>query len=668
MKNISKFSVIIILACLPLLMFTRCDGFMDVVPFQEYTEDDVFAEPRLVEALVIQLYNNIRHGALEHTLDGLTDDAYFTHNYGQRPTNEAVITAAAPEWFDNGNNPFRWQDRYTGIRNANFVLSRIDEVEATPNYSRASLNQMKGEAHYLRAHMYHELLRGYGGVPIVDEIHGLLDIDKMRAPRDNVDDVLAYILKDLTAAEELLPATRPVAVLGRATQYVATGLKARIQLHIASELYADRTVNTLRVNQYHGDRAALYAQAKANAIKVIDDGPYALIDCSAGNVYERSELFKAIITDQTNSEQMFVRNFGLDAGDRNRMGLWHGPNGYFNWSGTTPTHDLVMAFEFEDGSLAINDPDDPDNLFNAGDFRIGNPYNGREPRFYATVATDVNEWGRPRNSAGRVWDPSPMGRLQAGAYELTRPTAATPDNISFAVQTPQFSLDNPTAPAGLIDIDFFGVWGVDTRQGPIEDWNGSWTGYYERKLIDCAVDAQYNPQAVPWTFMRLAEMYTIAAEASVELAALGVDAAKNLEDAAKYIDILRGRVGNVPSKDALVARGLSFDVVGMRSIIRHERRVEFAYESTRYFDVRRWMIAPQTNSKPLTGIRVFARLKPGQTAERPYVHNEEVWEYHYYVNLLGNERRRWDNKLYFAPIHRTDMLANPTLVQNPGSY
>jgi len=634
MKNIRY--IVAILAIGSALTMTSCEDFMNIKSSTEYTEDMVFNDAALAQAYVTQLYNNIRHGALEHTLDGLTDDAYFTHNYGQKAINETAVSESGLEWYNNGNNPFRWQDRYEGIRNANIVISRINEVPAKSGFD---LNRMKGEAYYLRAHMYHELLRGYGGVPIT-EVYGLDDFEKMKIPRNTVGEVLDLILKDLTEAENALPVTVPDAMLGRVTKYVATGLKARIQLHVASPLYADRTVNTLECNQYKGDRMALYRAAKANAIKVIEEGPWKLVDCSVGTNVERAELFKAIITDKKNSEQMFVRNFGIDAGDRNRMGLWHGPNGYYNWAGTTPTHDLVMAFEFENGSLAT--ANDPEPLMKPGDWRKGNPYNGREPRFYATVATDGNTWGRPRGPAGAVFDPTPLGRLQSGAYELTETYRAITIEL----------------PAGLGTVSFNGIWGVDTRQGPIEDWNGSWTGYYERKLIDCAVEAMGVPQAVPWTFMRLAEMYTIAAEASVELG--------ELEDAEKYINILRARVGNVPIRQALAARGKQFNQEDLREAIRHERRVEFAYESTRYFDVRRWMIAPVTNSKPLCGIRVIARLKPGQTQNRPYIHNEEKYDYYYYVNPIGNENRRWADKMYFAPISRDEMRRNPQLKQNPG--
>ncbi|MDR2498005.1 MAG: RagB/SusD family nutrient uptake outer membrane protein [Tannerellaceae bacterium] len=626
-----KKKYIIVLAIFALSL-SACSEFMDEVPSTEYTEEMVFTDAALAQAYVTELYNNIKHGAKEHTLDGLTDDAYFTHNYGQKAVNEAAaISESTLEWFNNDNCPFKWEHRYKGIRHANLLIANLSKVPEKTGYD---INRMIGEAYYLRAHMYHELVRGFGGVPIIDKAYTIDEINDMQIPRNNVGECLDFIVKDLDEAAKYLPAVVEDSHYGRVTKYVAVGLKARILLHIASQLYADRTINTLPVNQFNGDRNDLYRRARAAAIEVIENGPYKLIDCSAGTNVERAELFKAIITDKKNSEQMFVRSFGIESGEENRMGLWHGPNGYRNWAGTTPTQDLVMAFEFEDGSM-------PQGMTQPGDFVVGNPYNGREARFYATVATDGNNWGRPRGADGKVYDPTPLGQLQSGFYELSE------GGTGIDVELP-----NKTT------ISFQGIAGVDTRKGPIEDWNGSWTGYYERKLIDCAVDAQYYRQEVPWTFMRLAEMYTIAAEASIELG--------ELEEGAKWLDVLRARVGNVDTKTAIAKQGKQFNQADLRDFVRHERRVEFAYESNRYFDVRRWMIADQTNNKPLMGILVVGRLKPGQTAGRPYIHDEEKYEYTYYVQGLGNENRKWDNKLYFAPITREERRRNPALVQNPG--
>ncbi|MBD9167855.1 RagB/SusD family nutrient uptake outer membrane protein [uncultured Parabacteroides sp.] len=633
MKNIKN--ILFALAFGSAISFSSCSDFMDISPSNEYEEEEVFNSAGLVQAYVNRVYSYIQHGAKEHTTTGLTDDGYFTHNYGQIAVNEANVSQSDLQWYDRDECPFKWGNRYKGIRYANDIINNIDKVPQDDNYD---LNQIKGEAHFLRAYLYTELVRGFGGVPIVTTVvKDYNDTEAMKQPRNTMKECLEFIVKDCEIAEQNLPETVSTDDLGRATKFAATALKARILLHVASPLYADRTVNTLSFNQYDGDRAALYRAAKEAADQVINSGIYELLDCRGGTNIERSEKWRQIIL-TNNNEQIWTHQFGLldmSGIDLNNLVLQHGPNGYHNWSGITPTQDLVMAFEFEDGTMSTG-------MTKPGDHQIGNPYNGREPRFYATVGTDGNEWGRPRPADAKGLDPTPMGRLQCGYYEVTDGDA-------------QIELSLPDGSK----VNFTGMNGIDTRKGPIEDWNGSWTGYYERKLVDTNVDGQYYKQKVPWTYIRLAEMYLIAAEACVEL--------NDLEGAAQYLDALRERIGIKTTKEALTAQGKAFNQTDMRDFVRHERRVELAYEESRYYDVRRWMIAPETNNKELTGVLVFARLKPGKTAKKPYIHNEETWDYHYYIQSLKfRENRRWDNKMYFAPISRDEINRNELLVQNPG--
>ena len=94
--------------------------------------------------------------------------------------------------------------------------------------------------------------------------------------------------------------------------------------------------------------------------------------------------------------------------------------------------------------------------------------------------------------------------------------------------------------------------------------------------------------------------------------------------------------------------------------------VELTYEHSRYYDIRRWMIAPEIGNKKLTGVSIVGRLKPGKTASLPYVHDEEVYNYTWTVlNLNYIEKRKWDNKMYFAPIKLEETLRNPAIIQNP---
>lgn len=642
MKIKFKYIYLVVAAGLT-LSISSCSDFMDLTPEDQYDEATVWQDAELVQTVINDIYGYLLHGAEENNSSAMTDDAFFTHVYGARDVNEATVSGSNLAWYDRGDCPFKWADRYKGIYRANLVLKNIDDV---PEKVGVDNNIMKGEAHFLRAYLYAELVRGFGGVPLVDKVYSIEEASTLELPRSNMKDCLDFILKDIDEAVKFLPETATGKNLGRATKNAAKGLKARMLLHVASPLYADRSVNTLECNQFNGDRNALYQQALDAAKEVINSGLYSLVDCNAPTIAQIGDLFHNVII-SNNSETIFAKQFvnkseQADNYVRNRVALLHGPNGYHNWAGTTPTHDLVMAFEMEDGSLNTS--------FNkAGESTTVNPYANREPRFYATIGFDGAEWGRARGSDAAIYDPTDLGNLQMGYYELSSggdelevPTALNIEGQ--ATKTEKFK----------------GFNGVDTRKSLIENWNGSYTGYLERKLIDGSVAAtESNFQTNPYPYIRLGEMYLIAAEACIEL--------NKLDEAATYLDALRGRIGRPDTRATLAVRNQSFNQSDLRQFLRQERRAELAYEESRYYDVRRWMIAPESAAKPLLGIVVIGRLKPGKTASLPYVRNEDTWDYTYNViDLTYIEKRKWDNKMYFAPIKREETRRNPAVIQNPG--
>ena len=624
------------------LSLASCSDFMDLTPEDQYDETTVWADADLAKTVVNDVYSYVCDIAQEVNTSAWSDDAFFTHTYGCRDINEATVSPSNLGAYDRDDCPFRWSKQYKGIYRANLVLANIDNV---PEKTGVDLKVLKGETHFLRAYIYTEMLRGFGGVPIVDKVYSIEEATGLELPRANVGEVMDFILKDCDEAINLLPDNQTGSNLGRATKGAAKALKARVMLHVASDLYADRTVNTLECNQYKGDRKELYQRALDAAKEVINNCPYTLVDCNAGTIKEIADNFHNIII-TNNSETIWAKQYvnkdqNADNWVRNRVALLHGPNGYHNWAGTAPTHDLVMAFEMEDGKI-------PSTLLKAGESTNVNPYLGREPRFYATIGYDGAEWGRPRAADGAVFDATPLGNLQFGYYELS--SGGSEVDAIYSVDDE----NNPTKRE-----NFKGMVGVDTRMSNIENWNGTYTGYLEKKLIDGSVSAsEHNFQTCPMPYIRLAEMYLIAAEACVEL--------NKLDEAATSLDALRGRIGRPDTKATLAVRGQSFNQKDLREFLRHERRVELAYEESRYYDVRRWMIAPEAGNKKLTGITIVGRLKPGKTSTLPYVHDESVYDYTWTVlNLNYIEKRKWDNKLYFAPIKLDETLRNPAIIQNP---
>lgn len=95
-----------------------------------------------------------------------------------------------------------WQNMYIGIRKANKIIENIDRI---PNFPSDEIkDRCLGEAYFLRAFFYFELIKRWGGVPIID--HTLvLNQDNLDLPRDTYEKCVEFIENDCKTAAGLLP-------------------------------------------------------------------------------------------------------------------------------------------------------------------------------------------------------------------------------------------------------------------------------------------------------------------------------------------------------------------------------------------------------------------------------------------------------------------------------
>ncbi|MET3114391.1 hypothetical protein AAKU52_002125 [Pedobacter sp. CG_S7] len=598
--------------------------FLALTPPDQIPAEEVWKDPALAQAFVTEIYNGLSVGGFsEQMLSSVSDEAMFTHpNRGIDLVNASIINATTLGWVDN---TWGYTQMYNRIRACNITIERLMGTDNGLT-DQTLKNQLLGEAHFLRAYFYHQLVRFYGGVPIIAKSYALSDDFAIK--RSTYEECISFIVKDCDDAAALLNAmTLPK---GRTSALAAMALKSRMLISAASDLHdittakAKSTVisgfpNPEFIGYLTGDRSKRWKDAQTAAKMVLDAGKgYKLTLTSKVSAADGRNNYKSIAMgggskgpniDAAAASELILARYFIDRSDM-RFGRFNGPNGYHNWAGNTPIGLLVDDYEMLDGTKF--------NWTNA--LHKAAPYENRDPRFYATILYDGADW-KPRDKVSGNVDPA--NQIQTGEYDLME---------------------------GSNIINFKGL---DTRGSSIENWNGSWTGYYMHKFIDAdpnIVDASH-PQFVPWPFLRYTEAVLNYIEASIELNEFG--------EALLWLNRIRFRSG----MPAIV----SGNQAQLRDIYRHERRIEMVYEEQRYHDTRRWMIAAETLGRKTTYIKVSGKFKAGQTMSKPYHYDPTVYNYTYTPTTeTAQENRKWDDKIYFRPFSRDEINRNKELKQNPG--
>ena len=622
------FNYIIAIAVL-LFIATSCSDVLDQQSVDTLSgQEVVFADVNIVKAYLGKCYdrmggntNNGILGAREDLLSSATDQTLCIH----RPANYVNLKGTqSPDqlgwWANVGYGGFlHWNSLYYDIQDVNTIIANIDAVPASTPADEALKTRMKGEAYFIRAFCYASLLFGHGGVVLTSEPYQLGQ-EFLTIKRSTIAETKDFIMEDIAQAISLLPASMEQ---GRANRAAAAALKSRLLLFCASKLTNGgyEPANTL-VSFPAGSQTALL-QAARDAAKEVMDGTYGtfslvgstddpVLPLTYAQVKVYSDNFFNIFNQKGkwNSETIWGIQFPLTGGNVNRANIWYGPNGYHNWGNNDPTEPAVRKFEMADGTPFVWDKYNPgDQLLRTATAAelaadpLRNPYAGREARFYATVLYHGAEWqARPSDAA--AFDP--LNQVQTGHF---------------------YNND------GTLKIN-----GIDTRQGLIESWNATKNGYYIKKFMDPATVGQYFYNTNTWVEFRYAEILLNYAEACIELG--GADLQPGLD----ALNLVRNRAG-LPDR-------VTADQATARDYVRQERFIEFFAEGHRWYDIRRWMIAPNV-------IENVYEMKIKQ-----FTNGNMEWK----IDLAAmSDARSWgSDKLYWLPISRDEMNKAPQLQQNPG--
>ncbi|MBQ9654026.1 MAG: RagB/SusD family nutrient uptake outer membrane protein [Bacteroidales bacterium] len=466
--------------------------------------------------------------------------------------NKGIVNASVNPLWTYYNNC------YEGIRAANFFLDYVADgkgmalLELNRNlitdavgYARdvASLNHYIAEAHVARAYYYSELIKMFGGVPIVEKTQEQSGGEKVA--RSSYDRCVDYIVSEIDAWKDKLAEnwnddnTRE----GRFTLGAALAIKARTLLYAASPLHNPSG---------DWDKWNKAAQAAADVINL---GTYSL-DPDYGAYFRGGNSLSSAesiyIVRRAASNTMETNNYPIATSGGK--------------SGVCPTENLVSAYEW------TGTPDESD------------PYANRDPRLAASIVVNGSSWN---------------GRVIAQA-------AGETDDMARA--------------------------------------NASRTGYYLKKFLTDDLNltqgatAQHN-----WVAYRYGEVLLNYAEAVNEAYGPSSTPAGFPMSAKQALQMVRNRAGaSLPAVTAST-------VDSFRDAVKHERRVELAFEDHRYWDLLRWKDAMTVLNQPVNGVKI---TRSGAV-------------YTYTVRKVAD--RTFNERNYYLPFLRSEIENSAgTLEQNPG--
>ncbi|WP_299354036.1 RagB/SusD family nutrient uptake outer membrane protein [Mucilaginibacter sp.] len=329
-------------------------------------------------------------------LDAASDDAVSSQTSATTPIklistgayNSATLPTAEDVWqgttTNNGNTPIAYTgnaDSYwAGIRTANEFIANIGVVPVKGSTNGIGTRYIwRNEARFLRAYFYFELVKRYGGVPLLgNKVYNITD--NLNLPRNSFADCISYIVSECNAIKDSLityPLANPSADNFRVTKGAALTLKAKALLYAASPLFNGSNIDPANpltgYTNYDVNRWTLAANAFSDVVNL--------------GTYKLDPSYTDIFLTQNNSERIFIRP--NDIGTQNEK--TNGPIGIQPAAAagnTSPTQEFVNAFPMING-LAITDPT---SGYNASD-----PYSllnttKRDPRFDANLIYNGGSW------------------------------------------------------------------------------------------------------------------------------------------------------------------------------------------------------------------------------------------------------------------------------------
>jgi hypothetical protein len=609
-----------------LLTFSSCKKFLEQLPDDRLTEEETFATSTPALKFLNNVYSRVPDewsqrdgGRFVNSSDynnggvwtGGSDEGEFLWDFVRSNFLNVGSWDASSEMVRT-----YWTNYYNGIRNASIFIAKADNIKDLPVNL---ITQYKAEARALRAYYYFQLVRIYGPVVLMGE--EVVEPDaNLQIPRSSLDECVAYITTELAKAANDLP-TVPASDVdyGRITKGLAMAIRAEALMYAASPLFNG---NADYAGMKNKDGKQLISQAfDVNKWKVAADAHKAWINTFVPGTYDLYKQNDAngnysaylscrnVMLTDWNKEVIFSRRGSCESRQYEMCPRHDGQNGDIRGgTGLAVTQRMVDAFFMANGLSPVTG-------YNADGTPIVNGASGYQlTGFSSFLAPSSDPTAVAKNTYNQWVNREPR------FYVAITYNRSTWLNTSF----------------GKIETTLF--YNGNSGKGPGKG-DYSVTGYVARKAMSTG---KWNINDHKLILLRLAEIYLNYAECLNE-----ADYAGNLNETLKYLNLIRERAG-IPQYGAGPSPlPIPANQAELREAIRKERRVELAFENNRFFDVRRWKIAEQTDNGPAYGL------------------DTDSGEPNFY-NVKAFETRVFSKKHYLFPIPQVEIINDLELVQNTG--
>lgn len=258
-RKIKSLSAIMVGATM--LGLASCNKFLDESDPSNFTVPTYFKKPEHAQSSVNAIYTSMREPLTSGFGGGAWMMLEFATGLAGTDLGQAVNSYFVKDLVNTSDNGYGlniWTNYYRGIANANLSIQKIPEI---PGMDEAARKRLLGEAHFLRAWYYFNLVQIFGNIPLITEPVDNLNHPQLKPLQASAEDVYNLIVQDLQTAEQ---AGLPMRAGGRVGLGAVKSLLAKVYLTMAGF--------PLQKGASH------YTLAAQKAKEVIDDGSFSLFN------------------------------------------------------------------------------------------------------------------------------------------------------------------------------------------------------------------------------------------------------------------------------------------------------------------------------------------------------------------------------------------------------